>query len=735
MAKIERWAARRWAAAGRRLARDYRRALAGLAGGDWLAAGSGRGFEALLEAAPAAIVVLDGQARIRLVNQQAECLFGWSRTELVGNSAGRLIPARLRASHQNRFAAYMREPRARPMERGLELLVCRRDGSELPVEVGLATISTPDGPLICAVIRDMSERRRIQSARREAEELFRAAFDAAPVGMVLAELDGTISKVNSSLCRMLGRSASELEGWGIKAILAAEDADREAMALARLACGEAVGHRAERRYLHRDGHQVPVEVNAAVAHNDEGNASHLLLQVSDITERKRFESELLYLADHDPLTGVFNRRRFEQELTRELARLARGGGEGALLVIDLDRFKAVNDTLGHAAGDELIAAVACSLRERLRQTDTLARLGGDEFAAILPGCGREQALAVAASLLEAVHSANVACERCEGPGVGGGGLVDTQVSASIGIALLDEGSSNRGEEKLAEADVAMYEAKSAGRDRVVVYELRRGRRAARRQPAMAQRIRHALDSGGLMLYAQPIVALGLDPLARRELLLRMSDAHGELLDPESFLHVAERSGLIGRIDRWVLEQAVGLLAQPRDGERPIHVAVNISAASILDPALPRDLAELLSRQGIDGAGLCIEISEAAAIVNIAHAPGFAREIAALGCELALDDFGAGFASLHYLEHLQFDYLKIDGEFVRRLADSPVKQSVVRAVVEVATSLGKRTIAESVEDAASLEMLRALGVDFAQGFHLAVPAPLALAEPLVDAAAN
>jgi diguanylate cyclase (GGDEF)-like protein/PAS domain S-box-containing protein len=695
------------------LARRGPRTTARSGCGEETQAESERSFRALLEIAPDAIVIVDCAGQIRLINRQAEQLFGWQRCELIGRSVAELIPEHLRARHEAHFKAYLRDQRTRPMGGGLELLARRRDGSQLPVEISLGTLHTPDGLLICSVIRDISERRRVQEARRAAEELFRTAFEAAPVGMALAGLDGRIANVNQALCELVGCPAGELEGRQLTAILHADASAGGTETLASPLCGEPPGGRAERRYAHRDGHLIPVDVRVAVVHDGEGNASRLLALVSDISEQQRFEAELLYLADHDPLTGMFNRRRFEQELKRELARLARRGGEGALLAIDLDHFKSVNDTLGHGAGDELLAAVAGALRERLRATDTLARLGGDEFAAILVGCGREQALSVARSLLAAVRDLRP-------PGDRGG---RARVTASIGIALMD-GRSADGAEKLAEADMAMYDAKESGRDCVLVYQPS-GERPQRMhwRSSWAQRIATALRSGGLMLYAQPIVALAGDALARYELLVRMADRDGAAIPPQSFLHVAESCELIAGIDSWVLEQAVALLAQRRHAGQPVHLSVNLSANSIVDPTLPQRLAALLARRRIDGQGLCVEVAEAAAIVNIAHVPGLARELAALGCELAIDDFGAGFASFSYLKHLEFDYLKIDGEFIRRLTNSQVNQSVVRAVVEIARNLGKRTVAESVEDGASLALLRRLGVDFAQGFHLAAPRPL------------
>jgi EAL domain-containing protein (putative c-di-GMP-specific phosphodiesterase class I) len=300
------------------------------------------------------------------------------------------------------------------------------------------------------------------------------------------------------------------------------------------------------------------------------------------------------------------------------------------------------------------------------------------------------------------------------------------VSASVGVAMYDAASQLTAEELLVEADIAMYDAKEAGRARAILYdgtEDRQERMLSRM--TWADRVRDALAHDAFELHAQPVMSLRGDPIPRSELLLRMLGDDGDVIPPSSFLYIAERFDLIQEIDRWVVSRAIEILADEQASGREVALCVNLSAKSVTDPALPEHIAHELRVQGADGRGLCFEVTETAAVVNIDRARNFAGVVGEMGCEFALDDFGAGFASFYYLKHLAFDLLKIDGEFVTDLSTSLTNQLVVKAVVDIARGLGKRTVAEFVEDAETLELVREMGVDFAQGFYVAKPRPLPL----------
>jgi diguanylate cyclase (GGDEF)-like protein/PAS domain S-box-containing protein len=563
--------------------------------------------------------------------------------------------------------------------------------------------------------RRLAEREEAEGARRAAEQRFQRAFEDSSVGMaLLGGDDGETDRmmdVNDALCTMVGRTREELLGRPLSGLLEPAPAGEEPDATPE----DAPLH-VERLLATTGDDEDPrwMLVSTSVVSDHDHDEGHRLAQIQDVSERKRFEARLRHQADHDSVTGLFNRRRFEQELAREVSAATRYHRRGAVLTLDLDHFKYTNDSLGHSVGDELITRAGAVLAERLRESDTVARLGGDEFAAILPEADEEEALRVAEYLLRSIREEAVVT----------GKHGRTGTTASVGITLFSgsEPGVSAGD-LLAEADIAMYDAKESGRDRCVLFAVdgREARMATRLN--WVERIRSALAEDRFVLHGQAILGLGDDQRPRQELLLRMVEEDGTLIAPGDFLHVAERFDLIQAIDRWVIRRAVELLARlDRNGTKTV-LEVNVSAKSLTDGDLPGAIAGWLEETGADPAGLVFEMTETAAIVNVEHAKSFAASVHELGCEFAIDDFGAGFASFYYLKHLAFDYLKIDGEFIADLPRNETNRLLVRALVGIARGLGKRTVAEFVGDAATLELLRELGVDYAQGFHVAMPQPI------------
>jgi diguanylate cyclase (GGDEF)-like protein len=488
-------------------------------------------------------------------------------------------------------------------------------------------------------------------------------------------------------------------------------ADREATA--HLLAGDTDGFQLEQRLTHADGQTLWVMLHVALVRDDAGRALYCIRQVQDIEERRRFEGELGYLVDHDPLTGLVNRRGFVRELNRQIAHVRRYGAGAAVLFIDLDDFKAVNDSLGHAVGDALIISVAEAFASRLRETDLVARLGGDEFAVLLPHATATEATQLSHSLLEAVQDA----------------ASDTlpdhhgKVTASIGVTAFQHLAAEiGGDEILVDADLAMYAAKAAGKNRIQTAspgDLPR----MRTHVTWSERVRRAVADGGFELHSQPIFDLATDAVARWELLLRLPGDGAELIPPSQFLYTAERSGLILEIDRWVLDQAIDLLGRDQSAGDDLALSINVSGRSVGDLEFARYIEAALSDRQVDPSRLVLEVAETAAISNLDRARAFATRLSEMGCGFALDDFGAGFGSLYYLKYLPFDYVKIDGEFVSNLPGSGTDQVILDAIVQMCRGMGKRTIGEFVGDQQTVEVLQRHGVDFAQGYHLGRPRPI------------
>ena len=423
----------------------------------------------------------------------------------------------------------------------------------------------------------------------------------------------------------------------------------------------------------------------------------------DITDRKRMEGQLQHQADHDPLTGLYNRRRLGDELDRLLVYASRYDRAGMLVMMDIDDFKFINDTRGHAAGDAALKAFAGAIIERVRDTDVVARIGGDEFAMVLPETSEEQARAIVEQIRASLASSDF----------------DPPIRISGGVVRFgDERFSV--EDALIAADIALYEAKDAGKDQVRAY-----RGSAGAAVTWVERVRSALADERLVLYSQPIIDVRSGAALCEELLVRMISDDGELILPEAFLPTAERYGLITEIDRWVTSRGLALALGGS------HVSINLSAHSIGDAGLLQ-----LMRQAIAGGmrpeNVIFEITETAALTNIHEARAFAESVSGLGFAVALDDFGTGFGSFAYLKHLPAQYLKIDMEFVREMVTSATDRAIVSSIAHVAHSLGKRVIAEGVEDEETLRTLRRYGVDNAQGFFLGRPARVSSQIALEDA---
>jgi diguanylate cyclase (GGDEF)-like protein/PAS domain S-box-containing protein len=647
-------------------------------------------------------------------NPGAARLYGYSADEVVGRPASILYPQERVAEEKAIVQKALRGERV--AHRETQRL--RKDGRRVEVGLSVSPIKDDSGAVVgvSAIEHDITVRKRDEETARDAEAYLESAFHDAPIPMALvsiaAEDAGRFLRVNQSFCDLTGRSADELSATDLQTITHPDDLPDDLASMAELIAGEIPGYQLEERMIHRDGHVVWVLVSASLVHGASGKPIHCIRQLQDIEERKRFEGQLEYLADHDALTGLINRGRFAREVAHQLAYVRRYGGAGAVLMIDLDNFKYVNDTLGHNAGDEVITAVAGILKDRLRETDLLARLGGDEFAVLIPQATEEEARVAATGLLEAVRDSQVLVAAEGRP----------QVTVSVGLVPFHAERETTADDLLIDADVAMYEAKNEGRDRVALASTEQHARMEARL-TWVERIRRSLDEDRFVLYCQPVFDLDSETIAQHELLLRMEGERGELILPATFLYTADRFDLIHAIDRWVITRGIGTIAEEARRGRDLRLEINISGRSVTDPDLPEFIERELNTASIDPANVIFEVTETAAIAHMDQARRFVARLADMGCAFALDDFGAGFGSFYYLKYLPLDYLKIDGEFVRNLPASKTDQLILGSMVKMSKGLGKRTIAEFVGDDETVDLLREQGVDYGQGYHLGMPRPL------------
>jgi diguanylate cyclase (GGDEF)-like protein len=421
---------------------------------------------------------------------------------------------------------------------------------------------------------------------------------------------------------------------------------------------------------------------------------------------------MAYLVDHDPLTGLYNRRYFEKELRRDIDEHRRLGESGAILWFDLDHFKDINDSLGHAAGDDLLGAFGHHLRGETRSYCTVARLGGDEFGMLVPHVQGQAAAKTAARLVEGLSSRTFAV-----------GDHDVRISASVGVVTYpDQGDQTT--DLLAHADIAMYDAKAKGGNQAIAYvQDDRWQTEMTERLKTGERIVAAMHEDRLTLYAQPIRGARAGGRQAFELLLRMHDENGDLVLPDEIIPTAERLGLIRDIDRWVARRSIGLLALASQQKCDVEFWINLSGCAFSDPMLLDVIRTEIASTGADPERLVIEITETTTIANIEEARKFIKTLSKIGCRFSLDDFGSGASSFYYLKHLPIDFIKIDGGIVTGLDRHPADAHFVGAIVEMCRGLKIRTVAEWVESQPILDAINKSGVDFVQGYHIGMPEPL------------
>ncbi|MCS0589101.1 EAL domain-containing protein [Massilia norwichensis] len=660
-------------------------------------------FRNLFQEAGDSILIVDRELRIVAANGRACANFGYRQDELVGMSA--------HAVDSNfHYGSQLLETLRQGRTHLLRIVKRRKDGSTFPAEVHVSRFEDNGQEFFQAIVRDLTEREHAERQLRESERRFREVIEMTPAGYVLASADGLILDVNPALCTLSGHARDALVGSRLARLFAVFPWDR--LEAGQLCCTSVQG--AEAVVRHAEGHLLHVLFNGAVCVGADGKVESITGLMTDITGRKQAESRLQELATHDTLTGLPNRALLHERLQRMLDDCA-PDRVVAVMFLDLDRFKEVNDSFGHEHGDLLLCEVAARLRKVLRPSDVVARLGGDEFV-VAAECGGSAggpgaAAAIAAKLLEVLTLPVTV------------GAQDVVVGASIGISMYPIDAATR-ELLFQTADTAMYRAKAEGRNRYRFFEAEMTV-AARARMALELSLRPALAREEFELHYQPRVDLRSMAVVGMEALIRWRHPQQGMVPPQQFIGIAEETGLIVPIGRWVLREACRQTRRLIDEfGRPIRVSVNVSARQLAQPAFAAEVREALADTGLAPSALELELTESALIEDLERTAAMLGELQALGVKLAVDDFGTGYSGLAYLRRLPIDVLKLDRSFVLQDDGRISAFDFVKAFVDMAHALQLSVVAEGVETVEVLDFLRAASCDEAQGYLLGRPLPLA-----------
>jgi len=564
-------------------------------------------------------------------------------------------------------------------------------------------------------VEDITDRVRADDALRRAEQQFRMAFENSPIGMAIVDADGRYLSTNDAYCQLFGYAAHELRSVDELLVTHAAHVERDLALRRQVLAGEIDQYRISQHYRHRHGAEIWAEVSVSGLREDDGGVRSLLEQVFDVTERRQFEQRLAYQATHDPLTGLPNRAALMETLGAALDG-ADGQNPVAVVFLDLDHFKWVNDSLGHDAGDDLLRALAHRLLGVVRSTDSVGRFGGDEFVVIMPGIrpadglnDRERAADLAARLTTVFRDSYVLGER------------EVLLTASLGVAFVDD-TGARPDQIVRDADSAMYRAKELGRDRYEVFDAPLRARAVRRLE-LEHALRRAVDRDELRVFFQPEVDLTTGTVVGCEALVRWQRPEHGLVLPAEFIPLAEETGVIDDIGAWVLREACrAATAWPAHGGEPTRVRVNLAPRQLARADLVSYVELVLTETGLVPDALCLEITETALVDETGHARDVLERLAMLGVRIAVDDFGTGWSSLGYLKRLPVDELKIDRSFVDGLGSDAEDTAIVTAVVNMAQALGLAVVAEGVETETQRDELVRLGCRLAQGYLFGRPEP-------------
>lgn len=652
---------------------------------------------AIVDNAAEGIILVDAHGRIDTFNRAAEQLFDYGYNEVRGRPLAWLLPSLVQGDGT---------PKVSQRETVMEGI--HNSGRKIPMSARVTEMELSGKRMFTCLVADISERKAAEKKIIHAESRYRHLVETAHDLVWSMDLQARWTYLNNASRSIYGCEPEQMTGRFVREFQVDEYSEQDFSAFGAILRGKEL---VQYETAHRDanGNIHHLSFNAKAHRDAEGRVIGISGTARDITEQKAFERQLAHQALHDSLTGLANRRQCQQELERVLARVARSGTACALFYIDLDQFKYINDTLGHAAGDRLLVEFSALLRTSVREGDLLSRFGGDEFTVLVYNVDSPTAMRVAENLRKIVAEYRF---------LEAGSAY--AVSCSIGVAMIDN-TSRTVDECMAHADLACHIAKSQGRNRCYLYRAEdKSRAGMEADMGWATRVKEMLSQNRMQIVYQPIASVVDGTVRDYEVLVRMICDDGKIILPGGFMPAAERFGLIHSVDRWMVNRAIERLAQLHGDGDDVRFSINLSARAFDDDTLLPLIREKINAAQIDPHALTFEITETAAISNLAAAIEFIRQLKDIGCQFALDDFGSGFSSFTYLKHLPVDKLKIDGSFVQNIVHTTVDQAMVRSMNQVAHALGKVTIAEFVESQETLSMLRHFGVDFAQGYHIGKP---------------
>ncbi|MDT4329938.1 two-component system response regulator [Methylomonas sp. MS20] len=659
-----------------------------------------------------AVIATDTDSRVRFMNPVAEDATGQSLEQAKGRRIEELmtlVSESDRGVLENPIISTLKSLEVTALERATILV--NPQGTEFPVDDGAAPIIDDDGTLFGAVMvfRDITARREMENLLRESEERFHSSFEMAAIGMALVALDGAFLQVNNALCDTFGYGRAELLSGSLRMLLPEGEHPLLDQCLRQLLADERPTFQIELECTHKTaGKRVWTLWSASLVRGPDGVPQYFIVQVQNISNRKYAEQQLIYLANHDPLTGLLNRDQFHARLTQALSAARRHGSKLALMFLDLDRFKLINDTLGHRLGDLLLQATSDRLKSTVRGNDVLARLGGDEFIVLLNDITHSDDVARIAQKTIDILTQPFTLE--------GNDLV---VTASVGISVFpDDGKDSH--TLLMNADTAMYLAKERGKNNYQFYTLAMTERSLERM-TVERGLRRALAERELRLHFQVQIDSVSGLATGAEALVRWQHPEWGLVYPDRFITVAEETGLIVQVGAWVLREAcLQAKAWIENGGPFASVAVNVSARQFLEANLFQTVRDILSETGLNPNALELEITESAVMQNPESTLQVLRQFQALGVRLSIDDFGTGYSNLTYLYRFPVQSVKIDRSFVIGLADDGSSKTLVRAIVALAHELRLSVVVEGVETAEQLAFLTAQGCDSLQGYLFSRP---------------